>query len=104
MTKEEKERRKAICQLNNLKIHCNEMCNLNYGKVWEKDVAALNTAIEFMKNDRNEMIINDIKNIIKRYDDMNLTISHEERKDNNVKAYMEIKNKINDCEKEQCEK
>lgn len=45
-----------------------------------------------------------IKRIIKKYDDMNLTISHEERRDNNVKAYMEIKNKINDCEKEQCEK
>lgn len=57
-----------------------------------------------MKKDRNEMIVNDIKSIIKRYDDMNLTISHEERRDNNVKAYMEIKNKINDCEKEQCEK
>lgn len=57
-----------------------------------------------MKKDRNEMIVNDIKRIIKKYDDMNLTISHEERRDNNVKAYMEIKNKINDCEKEQCEK
>lgn len=45
-----------------------------------------------------------IKRIIKKYDDMNLTISHEERRENHVKAYMEIKNKINDCEKEQCEK
>lgn len=52
-----------------------------------------------MKKDRNEMIVNDIKSIIKRYDDMNLTISHEERRENNVKAYMEIKNKINDCER-----
>lgn len=51
-----------------------------------------------MKKDRNEMIVNDIKSIIKRYDDMNLTISHEERRDNNVKAYMEIKDRINDCE------
>ena len=39
-----------------------------------------------------------IKKIIKKYDDMNLTISHEERRDNNVKAYMEIKDRINDCE------
>lgn len=39
-----------------------------------------------------------IKRIIKKYDDMNLTISHEERRDNHVKAYMEIKDRINDCE------
>ena len=50
-----------------------------------------------MKKDRNEIIVNDIKSIIKRYDDMNLTISHEERRENN-KAYMEIKKQINDCE------
>lgn len=93
-------KKKAIAQLENLKEHCNEMSNNKYGKVWEKDVTALNIAIDLLKNDRNEIIVNDIKKIIKKYDDMNLTISHEERRDNNVKAYMEIKNKINDCEKE----
>ena len=53
---------------------------------------------------RNEMIVNDIKRIIERYDEMNLNVSFEERRENHIKAYMEIKNKINDCEKEQCEK
>ena len=99
MTKEE-----AILQLENLKEHCNEMSKSNI--LWESDVIALDIAIKelkkgegkTLKNDRNEMIVNDIKNIIKRYDDMNLTISHEERRDNNVKAYMEIKDYFNTAE------
>ena len=86
----------AILQLENLKEHCNEMSKS--GKMWENDVIALNTAINFMKNDRNEMIVEDIKRIIKRYDEMNLNISFEERKENHIKAYMEIKDRINDCE------
>lgn len=28
-----------------------------------------------------------------------MILTHEERRENNVKAYMEIKNKINDCER-----
>ena len=48
-----------------------------------------------MKKDRNEMIVNDIKSIIKRYDDMSLNVSFEERKENYIKAYMEIKDYFN---------
>lgn len=38
-----------------------------------------------------------IKRIIKRYDDINLTISFEERKENYIKAYMEIKDYFINC-------
>lgn len=41
--------------------------------------------------------IHSIKEIIKRYDDINLTISFEERKENYIKAYMEIKDYFNNC-------
>lgn len=59
---------------------------------------ALEIAIANLKaNDRNEMIVEDIKRIIKRYDDINLTISFEERKENYIKAYMEIKDYFNSC-------
>ena len=51
-----------------------------------------------MTNDRNKMIVDDIRKIIKKYDDMNLTISFEERRENHIKAYMEIKDYFNDCE------
>lgn len=54
MTKEE-----AILQLENLKEHCNEMSKSN--KMWESDVIALNIAIDSMKNNRNKMIVEDIK-------------------------------------------
>ena len=47
MNKEE-----AILQLENLKEHCNEMSKSN--KMWESDVIALNIAIDFMTNNRNE--------------------------------------------------
>lgn len=97
-------KKRAIGQLKNLRGHCCEMSEKFGDHSWKNDAAALDVAIERLKNDRNEMIVEDIQRIIKRYDDMNLTISHEERRDNNVKAYMEIKNKINDCEEEQCEK
>lgn len=40
-----------------------------------------------------------IKEIIKRYDDMSLNVSFEERKENYIKAYMEIKDYFNNCEK-----
>lgn len=30
---------------------------------------------------------------------MNLTVSFEERRENNIKAYMEIKDYFNNCEK-----
>lgn len=60
---------------------------------------ALEIAIKNLKtNDRNEMIVDDIRKIIKKYDDMNLTISFEERRENHIKAYMEIKDYFNDCE------
>lgn len=95
------EKRKAICQLNNLKNHCNEMSDRNYGKVWEKDAAALNFAIDLLKNDRNEMIVEDIKRIIERYDEMNLNVSFEERKENHIKAYMEIKDYFNTEDKKE---
>lgn len=59
---------------------------------------ALEIAIAKLKaNDRNEMIVEDIKRIIKRYDDINLTISFEERKENYIKAYMEIKDYFINC-------
>jgi len=53
---------------------------------------------ECLKNDRNEMIIKDIKRIIERYDEMNLNVSFEERKENHIKAYMEIKDYFNTAE------
>lgn len=46
-------------------------------------------------NDRNKMIMEDIKRIIKRYDEMNVNVSFEERKENHIKAYMEIKGYFN---------
>lgn len=54
MTKEE-----AILQLENLKEHCNEMSKSN--KMWESDVIALNIAIDSMKNNRNKMIVEELK-------------------------------------------
>lgn len=54
MTKEE-----AILQLENLKEHCNEMSKSN--KMWESDVIALNIAIESMTNNRNKMIVEELK-------------------------------------------
>lgn len=54
MTKEE-----AILQLENLKEHCNEMSKSN--KMWENDVIALNIAIDSMKNNRNKMIVEELK-------------------------------------------
>ena len=61
---------------------------------------ALEIAIEKLKaNDRNKMIVDDIRKIIKKYDDMNLTVSFEERRENHIKAYMEIKDYFNNCEK-----
>lgn len=123
MTKEE-----AILQLENLKEHCNEMSksdiialdvaietlkNLSELEILEnasRKIALTSGATPewvykgiintLPKINADSFKIYSIKRIIKKYDDMNLTISHEERRDNNVKAYMEIKNKINDCEKE----
>jgi hypothetical protein len=86
-------KQKTIAQLEDLKEHCNEMSKSD--KLWESDVMALNVAIKVLKNDRNEMIVNDIKRIIKRYDEMNLNVSFEERKENHIKAYMEIKDYFN---------
>jgi HKD family nuclease len=86
-------KQKTIAQLENLKEHCDEMSKID--KLWESDVVALGVAIECLKNDRNEMIVNDIKRIIKRYDEMNLSVSFEERKENHIKAYMEIKDYFN---------
>ena len=86
-------KQRAIAQLENLQEHCNEMSKSD--KMWGSDVIALNVAIECLKNDRNEMIITDIKRIIKRYDEMNLNVSFEERKENHIKAYMEIKDYFN---------
>lgn len=57
---------------------------------------ALEIAIEKLKaNDRNEMIVEYIKRIIKRYDETNLNVSFEERRENHIKAYMEIKDYFN---------
>ena len=59
---------------------------------------ALEIAIAKLKaNDRSEMIVEDIKRIIKRYDDMNFTVSFEERRENHIKAYIEIKDYFNNC-------
>ena len=58
---------------------------------------ALEIAIKSMINDRNKMIVEDIKRIIKRYDEMNVNVSFEERKENHIKAYMEIKGYFNNC-------
>lgn len=49
----------AILQLENLKEHCNEMSKSN--KMWESDVIALNIAIDSMKNNRNKMIVEELK-------------------------------------------
>jgi hypothetical protein len=92
-------KQKAIAQLEGLKEHCNEMSKSD--KLRESDVVALKVAIETLKNDRNEMIVNDIKRIIKRYDEMNLSVSFEERKENHIKAYMEIKDYFNNYKLEQ---
>lgn len=90
-------KQRAIGQLRNLREHCCEMTQFG-GYVWKNDIAALDVAIKCLKNDRDEMIVEDIKRIIKRYDEMNLNVSFEERKENHIKAYMEIKDRINDCE------
>lgn len=90
MTKE-----KAIVQLENLKEHCNEMSKSD--KMWESDVIALDVAIKRLRNDRNEMIVEDIKRIIERYDRTNLNVSFEKRRENHIKAYMEIRNYFNNC-------
>jgi hypothetical protein len=87
-------KQKTIGQLKNLRGHCYEMSE-HGGQAWKNDIAALDVAIERLKNDRNEMIVNDIKRIIKRYDEMNLSVSFEERKENHIKAYMEIKDYFN---------
>lgn len=54
MTREE-----AILQLENLKEHCNEMSKSN--KMWENDVIALNIAIDSITNNRNKMIVEELK-------------------------------------------
>ena len=89
MTKE-----KTIFQLKNLREHCKDMSNTSC--IFAKDVVALDDALKELKaSDRNKMIIEDIKRIIKRYDDMNLTVSFEDRRENHIKAYMEIKDYFN---------
>lgn len=52
-------KQKAIAQLENLKEHCNEMSKSN--KMWESDVIALNIAIDSMTNNRNKMIVEELK-------------------------------------------
>lgn len=89
-------KKRAIGQLKNLRGHCCEMSE-HGGQAWKNDITALDIAIECLKNDRDEMIINDIKRIIERYDEMNLNVSFEERKENHIKAYMEIKDYFNNC-------
>lgn len=89
-------RKRAIGQLKNLRGHCCEMSE-HGGQAWKNDIAALDVTIKCLKNDRNEMIVNDIKRIIKRYDEMNLNVSFKERKENHIKAYMEIKDYFNNC-------
>lgn len=89
-------KQKAIGQLRNLRGHCCEMSE-HGGQAWKNDIAALDVAIECLKNNRDAMVINDIKRIIKRYDEMNLNVSFEERKENHIKAYMEIKDYFNSC-------
>ena len=91
-------KKRAIGQLKNLRGHCCEMSEKFGGQVWKNDIAALDVAIEFFKNDRNEMIIENIKRIIEKYDEMNLIVSFEERKENHIKAYMEIKDYFNTAE------
>lgn len=93
-------KQRAIGQLRNLKGHCCEMSG-NGGQAWKNDAAALDVAIKCLKNDRDEMIVEDIKRIFKRYDDMNLNVSFEERKENHIKAYMEIKDYFNTEEKKE---
>lgn len=90
-------KKKAIGQLRDLRKHCCEMTRFG-GQSWKNDIAALDVAIECLRNNRNEMIVNDIKRIIERYDEMNLNISCEERKENHIKAYMEIKDYFNTAE------
>ena len=92
---------RTIGQLRNLRGHCCEMSSKFGGHVWKNDIAALDVAIKCLKNDRNEMIVNDIKRIIERYDEMNLNVSFEERRENHIKAYMEIKDYFNTKEKEE---
>lgn len=94
-------KQRAVGQLRNLKGHCCEMSNIFGDHTWKNEAAALDIAIECLKNDRNEMIVKDIKRIIKRYDEMNLNVSFEERKENHIKAYMEIKDYFNTEEKEE---
>lgn len=89
-------KQRAIGQLKNLRGHCCEMSQRG-GQAWKNDIAALDVAIEYLKNDRDGMIVEDIKRIIKRYDEINLNVSFEERKENHIKAYMEIRNYFNDC-------
>jgi hypothetical protein len=68
MTKEE-----AILQLENLKEHCNEMSKSN--KMWKSDVIAIayagrgvgkTYAIDSMANNRNKMIVEELKERKKR--------------------------------------
>lgn len=87
-------KQRTIGQLRNLRGHCCEMSESG-GQAWKNDVAALDVAIKCLKNDRAEMIVEDIKRIIKRYDEMNLNVSFEERRENHIKAYMEIKDYFN---------
>ena len=93
-------KQRAIGQLRNLRGHCCKMSGFG-GHVWKNDIAALDVAIKCLKNDRNEMIVNDIKGIIERYDEMNLNVSFEERRENHIKAYMEIKDYFNTKEEEE---
>ena len=93
-------KKRAIGQLRNLRGHCCEMSGFG-GHVWKNDIAALDVAIKCLKNDRNEMIVNDIKGIIERYDEMNLNVSFEERRENHIKAYIEIKDYFNTKEEEE---
>ena len=87
-------KQKVIAQLEDLKEHCNEMSESG-GQAWKNDIAALDIAIKCLKNDRDEMIVNDIRRIIERYNEMNLNVSFEERKENHIKAYIEIKDYFN---------
>lgn len=94
-------KQRAVGQLRNLRGHCCEMSSKFGDHTWKNEAAALDIAIECLKNDRNEMIVKDIKRIIKRYDEMNLNVSFEERKENHIKAYMEIKDYFNTEGKEE---
>lgn len=88
-------KKRAIGQLKNLREHCCEMSECG-GQTWKNDIAALDVAIECLKNDRDEMIIKDTKRIIEMYDEMNLNVPFEKRKENRIKAYMEIRDCFND--------